>query len=128
MPKKPEGSAGSTFHGARSQQYDYDGITVSDALSYYFPEWKHNNGRRVDLARGTTNDGFEFFIAIPISRALITRVEWQDKDGKHRVSKHIYIDDPKEKLLSLFREGDSHGESTDKRYLMMVDDMNKRYG
>jgi len=114
-----------TFHFDRHQK-DFDGTTVSDVLDYYIPEWCRVDGRVKFLASGKTEDGSEFTIDISISRGNIARTE--SIDEYPAVINILWPNMPKSNMLTLSREGDIYDERTDKRYLMMMEDMKRKCG
>jgi len=122
MPKKKPPIQNSQFFGGQRNDYDWDGTTVKDVLDYYFPEWFHADGHHIRLAKGMTFDGFRFLVVVPADRCCVSRYE-SEPGVKLQSWKSILLDDPKEKLLTFSREGDSYDETTDKRYLMMVKDL-----
>jgi len=102
----------------------FDGSTVEDALDYYVPEWRHRDGRVLELARGQTDDGRRFFIAIDVARTSVTRYEI-DEQGSWDWVASVASTMMKKRVLFLSRPGDSYDETTDKRLLIMLKDVSR---
>jgi hypothetical protein len=125
MPKKKPPTTNAHFGAARGVEYDYDGITIADALDYYFPEWRHKTGKILEFASGWTDDGMQFVLSILVARNGISRVEVDIRTEFSDV-KIFPTGDPKTNLLGIIRKGDKYDKGTDKRFLMMMEDLTKK--
>lgn len=125
MKKKPPVQNSGYFGGLKGKDFDWDGVNVADVMDYYFPEWRHITSDIITLAEGMTDDGIVFIVSITVNRTGISRVEVDATSGFSEV-KHFGLGDKKIALLNSKRHNDVYDmKLTDKRFLMMIEDLER---
>lgn len=116
--KRPPSSSPSAFQIRKD--YDYDGVTVADLLSYYLPEWEFPTGRSLLICSGTTQANLDFEIYLTVDKSLVVKAFI--KSGTYEVDKILNINSSKSLFFELLDDCIILKDRTDTRIKILIKD------
>jgi len=102
------------------KDYDYDGVTVADLLSYYIPEWKVLTGRSLRLYFGDTSLNTAFDVYLTVDRKFVVKAIL--RNGFYEVDKVLDIKSNKHLFFDLLDDCSIIRDNIDVRIKILIRD------